>query len=274
MFKKICLVILFCFWGMQTFAKDSLSLTLDRYTHDKKTKFWINYFTKNNPARFERFMKNGERYKDLISTIFAKNGMPQDLFYLGLIESGYYLLNRSHASAVGPWQFIQGTARLYGLKVNAYYDERRSVYKSTEAAARYLKRLYKMFGAWELAFAAYNSGEGRVMRAIKAGGTKDYETLCRMRLLPKETRFYVSKVAAARIIERNPELYGMNTQIPDEVWSTRVKSYKISSTTTLNHLAKKMNVEADTLVKFNPEIKTDRIFASRAQHFRFFFPLK
>src|SRR5690606_21088104 len=113
-------------------------------------------FTVKQRDRFQRFLNNGEEYRHHIEAIFQEYGLPKELYYVGLIESGYYLGARSHASAVGPWQFIRGTGRRYGLRINSDIDERRDLFKSTHSAAQYFKDLHKMFSSWELALAAYN----------------------------------------------------------------------------------------------------------------------
>jgi membrane-bound lytic murein transglycosylase D len=178
--------------------------------HDKLYDFWIHYFTKRQKKLFERHLRNGEKYKNLVMKIFREHGLPEDLFYLGLIESGFNTKIRSRANAVGPWQFIKGTARRYGLRVDRSVDERRHIHKATHAAARFLKDLYNIFGSWELALCAYNAGEYRIINAIRRGNTRDYKELVRKKLLPKETIYYVPKIAAAKELERNPDKYGLS----------------------------------------------------------------
>ena len=152
-------------------------------------------------------MKNGEKYRPIVTRIFKKHGLPVDLFYVGLIESGFNSHIRSHADAVGPWQFIKGTATRYGLRVDRHVDERRNIHKATEAAAGYFKDLYNIFGSWELALCAYNAGEYRIINAIRRGNTRDYRELVRKKLIPKETIYYVPKVAAARYLSKYRKKY-------------------------------------------------------------------
>jgi membrane-bound lytic murein transglycosylase D len=175
---------------------------------------WMNYFTGKNRARFQRFINNGYKHKKLIQGIFKSYDIPEDLFYVGLIESGYYLKAKSHASAVGPWQFIKDTGKRYGLMINRYVDERMHIVKSTNAAARYFKDLYSIFGTWELALTAYNSGEYGLMRRIRKYGVKNYYQLSKRKIIPRETRNYVPKVLAAMEIIENPKEYGF--KIPEE----------------------------------------------------------
>jgi hypothetical protein len=134
--------------------------------------------------------------------------MPEDLVYLAMIESGFNNFARSHARAVGPWQFISATGKRYGLAVNWWVDERRDITKSTLAAVEYLKELDQLFGSWELAAAAYNAGEGKIARAIQRYGTKDFWILSKQRFLRQETRDYVPKIIAAAIISKNRAQFG------------------------------------------------------------------
>ena len=169
----------------------------------KKFDFWIKYFTKRQPARFKRHLILGIRFKKVISKILKEHNLPQDLYYVGLIESGFNTKIRSSANAVGPWQFIKGTAVRYGLRVDGVVDERRSIHKSTEAAAKYFKDLYNIFGSWELALCAYNSGEYRIINAIRRGNSRNYLELVKKKLLPQETVLYVPKIAAAKYINEH-----------------------------------------------------------------------
>ena len=166
---------------------------------------WLDFFTVNKRGRrtFEKWMARSTRYIPIIKPILQEHGMPEDLIYLSMIESGFNPRAYSHAHAVGPWQFIRATGKRYGLNVEFWIDERRDIYKSTHAAARYLKDLYTMFGSWYLAAAAYNAGEGKVLRAVKRDQTRDFWKLERnKRNFRAETRNYVPKIIAAAIIAK------------------------------------------------------------------------
>jgi hypothetical protein len=163
----------------------------------KRMQFWVDYFTKKNRERFQRFINNGEEYRHHIEEVLMQYGLPKELYFVGLIESGYYLGAKSHASAVGPWQFIRATGKRYGMKINREIDERQDLFKATHAAAKYFKDLHNMFSSWELALAAYNAGENGVLRRIIKYGTRDYYQLSRRKKLHSETINYVPKVLAA-----------------------------------------------------------------------------
>ena len=169
---------------------------------------WIEYFTGPGRKRFAYWLRQSGRYIHSFRKIFRENGLPEDLAYLPLIESGFTLMARSRAGAVGPWQFMPATARQNGLKVNRYIDERRHPVKATRAAAAYLSQLYSEFSDWHLALAAYNSGENRIRRAMRRSRRKTYWALARTRYIPNETRNYVPKFLAGLIIAKHPAVFG------------------------------------------------------------------
>ena len=140
--------------------------------------------------------------------ILKKNGLPEDLAYVAMIESGFNMKARSPAKARGPWQFIHETGQRYGLKVDFWVDERCDLEKSTVAAACYLKELFDRFGCWYLAAAGYNAGEHRVERAIQKHDTRDFWKLREYKTLPRETQEYVPQLIAAALIAKDPEKYG------------------------------------------------------------------
>jgi len=165
---------------------------------------WIDFFTGAGRSHFERWLQRSGRYVNLFRTVLKREGLPPDLVHLVFVESGFNVHARSVSAAVGPWQFMRGTGRLFGLTVNQWVDERRDPEKSTVAAARYLKHLYTIFGDWPLALASYNCGEGKILRAIKQQGTTNYWDL----RLPRQTEEYVPKFMAALAIANAPERYG------------------------------------------------------------------
>ena len=167
---------------------------------------YIEYFTGAGRSVFERWLTRSGRYMDLFRNVFKKEGLPPDLVHLVFVESGFNIHARSVSAAVGPWQFLRSTGRLFGLTVNQWVDERKDPEKSTVAAARYLKHLYSIFGDWPLALASYNAGEGTVLRAIKRQGTTNYWDL----RLPRQTEDYVPQFMAVLAISREPEKYGFD----------------------------------------------------------------
>ena len=173
---------------------------------------WIDYFQGTNRDRFGRYLQRSGRYVEWMRQILKEEGVPQDLVYLALIESGFSNSAYSRAKAVGTWQFIRSTGRHYGLDNNQWLDERRNPEKATRAAAQYLKKLYGDFGDWYLAMAAYNAGEGRVSQAIRRCGCRDFweMTAPGTRYLKPETKDYVPKFIAAAIIAKNPARYGFS----------------------------------------------------------------
>lgn len=215
---------------------------------------WIEYFTGPGRASFVRWLGRSGRYIGLFREILKENGLPQDLAYLCLIESGFSLKARSRAGAVGPWQFMPGTARMMGLKINFYVDERRNPIKATRAASAYLSELYEEFGDWHLALAGYNAGERRVVRAMRRSGKKDYWSLARTRYLPNETRHYVGKYLAGMIIAKNPEVFGFVGIDYDAPWD--YPAIALPHGISLRAIARASSVPLRTLRRINAELRT------------------
>ncbi len=165
----------------------------------------IEFFQGKGRRVFTKWLERAEYNVAPMKRILAEEGLPDELVYLAMIESGFNPKAYSYAHASGPWQFIRSTARIFGLKVTWWYDERRDLVKSTKAAAKYLKKLYYDFEDWYLALAAYNTGEARVRRHIRRYGTNDF---WRLRRLPRQTRNYLPTYLAAATIAMNPERYG------------------------------------------------------------------
>ncbi len=214
---------------------------------------FIRYFQSKGRDRFELWLSRSGKYSDIMRQILAKYGMPGDLVYLALIESGFSPKAYSVARAAGPWQFIAGTARRYGLRVDWWADERMDYEKSTHAAATYLRDLYGMFDSWPLAAAAYNAGENRIMRAVSRYKTEDFATLIRYRYLPRETKDYVPKMLAALTIAKDPDRYGFgHVQYEDPLAFDKVV---IPGGTDIAALGNIIGVPEETLREWNPELK-------------------
>lgn len=213
----------------------------------------VNFF---QTERGRRIIQNGlrraGRYRDIILSVLEEEGLPRDLIFLAQAESAFQPHARSRARAVGLWQFMSRRARQYGLEVNWWVDERRDPVKSTRAAARHLRDLFEQFGDWYLAMAAYNSGPGRVKRALRrAGGSADYWDLIERRLLPRETRNYVAIILAVALIAKNPAEYGIEVE-PEA--SLRFETVKISKPIDLRRVAEVLGEDVSALRRLNPHL--------------------
>lgn len=217
--------------------------------------YYVNYFSTTNKDLFERWLKNKKRYEPLVRRILREYGLPEDLIYLAMIESGFNLQAHSPMDADGPWQFIPETGKRYGLTVNHWVDERRDIQKSTVAAARYLQQLFSQFDCWYLAAAAYNAGENRIDRLIKRHDTRDFWQLRTYNTLPRETREYVPRLIAAAILSKNPEKYGLeDIGSPEPI---RFVAQDVPGGVPLNEVAKAASTNLTTVKTLNPELLTD-----------------
>jgi len=214
---------------------------------------FIRYFQNKGRSRFEIWLSRSGKYSDMMRGILAKYGLPGDLVYLALIESGFSPKAYSVARAAGPWQFITGTAHRYGLRVDWWADERRDYEKSTHAAASYLKDLYGMFESWPLAAAAYNAGEGKIQRAVARYKSDDISELIRHRYLARETKDYVPKMLAALTIAKDPDKYGFGDVRYEE--PLEFDKVVIPGGTDLAALGEIIGVPPDSLREWNPELK-------------------
>ncbi|MBA4312666.1 MAG: hypothetical protein C0417_08550 [Chlorobiaceae bacterium] len=209
----------------------------------------IEFFCGKGRRHFEHWLYKGGFYFPMMRKIFREEGVPEELMHLSMVESGLNPIARSWAKAVGIWQFIKGTGKLYGLQGNFWFDERRDFEKATKAAARHLKDLYTEFGDWYLALAAYNSGAGRVFRAIRKSGSKDFWKL--RPFLPKETRNYVPQYIAVTAMALDPEGYGFSV-VPSE--SLAFDYVNVDGSLDLSVLAKCADTDVGTLKDLNPEL--------------------
>lgn len=216
---------------------------------------FLRSFTTSRRATIQAQLSRSERYLPMIRRIFQEQGLPQDLVYLPMIESGFNPRAVSPMKAVGLWQFIEGTARRYGLKVNEWVDERRDPEKSTKAAARYLKDLYGQFGCWYLAAAGYNAGENRVEGVVNRHDTRDFWVMAQNHLLPQETCNYVPQLIAAVLIAKNPEKYGFNRANPRGPLAYVRK--KVPEGANLRQFADSLGLSYETLQELNPEVRGD-----------------
>ncbi len=223
---------------------------------NKEVRNYIYYFSTDRKEIFGRYLSRSSRYLPMIKKVFAEYGLPEDLAYLAMIESGYSNKARSTANAVGMWQFIKGTGLRYGLTINNEIDERRDPEKATHAAAKYLLDLYKQFGSWYLAAASYNCGEGRVQREIsKNGNMKSFWDLSSNYSLPTETKNYVPQMIAATIIAKNPEKYGFR-RIPYQP-PLKYEVVKVTEPTSLQAAAVAATTSYEEISALNPELLRD-----------------
>lgn len=215
---------------------------------------WMEYFTGAGRRHFSVYLERKAKFEPVIKPRLAEAGLPVDLIYLAMIESGFSTSAHSHAGAVGPWQFIKSTGRLFGLKQDWWRDERRDPIKSTEAAIRYLSNLHGEFGDWRLACAAYNSGEGKIRRAISKLGTRDFWEIARdRRALMRETKDYVPKMMAAAIIGKNAEQFGFRSYQPDPVL-TEFEEVYVPKAENLRTISRVANISRDQISELNPEL--------------------
>lgn len=194
-------------------------------------------------------------YKPMIDTVFDEHQLPRALTYLPVIESGYISSNMSRAGALGIWQFMPGTAREYGLRVDWWVDERLDPLKSTRAAASYLKDLYDIFGDWPLALASYNAGPGRIRRAMSASRAQSFWDMQQRSRLPRETRGYVPTFYATLAIVSDPPAHGFRLCEPvGSPWDD-VERIDLEGPVTLDYIAEVAHTNAETLYALNPSFR-------------------
>ena len=212
----------------------------------------MEYFESRGRDIFQLWLDRSARYIPVMKDIFHEKNLPEDLVYVAMIESGFNPYAVSWARAVGPWQFMPSTGKLYGLKIDWWIDERKDPIKSTQAAAEHLKDLHSIFGSWPLALASYNAGAGKVQRAVLRTRSEDFWDLKASRFIRKETKNYVPKYMAATIIAKNPEAYGFSM--------TNVAPFKydevvISESTDLRLIARCAGCTYEEIKELNPEIR-------------------
>ncbi|WP_413288365.1 LysM peptidoglycan-binding domain-containing protein [Bdellovibrio sp. HCB337] len=214
---------------------------------------WISYFQGRGRPHMERYLARSTRYEKLMKKVLRDNGLPEDLFYIALIESGFNSQARSHASAVGYWQFIRGTGKRYGLEINAMVDERKDPVLATQAAAEYFKGLYSVFGSWYLAMASYNVGENRVKREVMNHYTRDFWELAKKKRFPKETIHYIPKFIAAKLIANDMKKYGFDEI--DFMTPVEFDHVVLDKPVNLRVMAEKMNINYEDFKALNPKFK-------------------
>ncbi|MGZ3783978.1 MAG: LysM peptidoglycan-binding domain-containing protein [Bdellovibrio sp.] len=214
---------------------------------------WIAYFQGRGRAHMEKYLARSTRYEKLMKKVLRDNGLPEDLFYIALIESGFSSQATSHAAAVGFWQFIRGTGKRYGLEISPFMDERRDPVFATQAAAEYFKGLYSVFGSWYLAMASYNVGENRVKREVMNHYTRDFWELARKKRLPVETINYVPKFIAAKLIAKEPAKYGFEGI--DYLPPIEFDHITLNKPVNLRQMADKLSYNYEDFKALNPRFK-------------------
>ncbi len=212
----------------------------------------MEYFKTRGRDIFQRWLDRSARYIPTMREIFREKNLPEDLVYVAMIESGFNPYAISWARAVGPWQFMPHTGKLYGLRIDWWVDERKDPVKATYAAAEHLKDLHNLFGSWPLALASYNAGAGKVQRAVLRTRSEDFWDLKASRYIRRETKNYIPKFMAATIIAKNPEAYGF--QIP-AVEPFVYDEVVITESTDLRLIARCAGTTFETIKELNPELK-------------------
>jgi membrane-bound lytic murein transglycosylase D len=213
----------------------------------------IKLFAERLRDRFSVWLERSSKYIDIMKDILRERGMPEDLVFLPIIESGFNPNAYSPANAVGPWQFIAATAKRYGLVIDWWRDERKDPIKSTHAAALYLKDLYDMFGSWKLALAAYNAGEGRIAKAIKKSDSDDFWYLKENKKIPAETQEYVPRYIAASLIASSPDDYGFYDLVYHE--PLMYDEVTINSPIDIEIIAQCAETTVNEIRELNPELR-------------------
>ncbi len=220
---------------------------------NNRVKAFIDFFTITDRDYTKEVLGKMNLYFPLIEKVLAKNGLPDELKYLCIVESGLNPRAKSRAGAVGLWQFMYGTARLYNLKINWYIDERMDPEKSTEAACKYLQNLYDQFNDWELAMAAYDCGPGNVRRAIRRSGYKK-KFWDIYRYLPRETRSYVPQFVAINYVANNLEAHNLYLDNYEQYFPEK-DTIIVDQPLYIKTLADLTGICVDELVDLNPVLK-------------------
>ena len=243
--------------GAASVAGPTYDIDVESFATHERVQYYVDYFLGPARDRFEIWLGRLHRYEGMIRQTLRVHGVPEDMVYLALIESGYSNTAVSRAWAVGMWQFMAHTGRRYGLQYDTWVDERRDPFEATVAAARHLADLNRQFGSWYLAAAAYNGGAGRVSRGIErlpgeeidvSDGT--FFALSDRRYLHRETRDYVPKLIAAALIAKDPVRYGFDSVavleplVFDEIL--------VTDATGLDVLADLADTTARAMIELNP----------------------
>ena len=219
-----------------------------RIDKDRDIRRFIYFYAVTHKKYTQKVFERAYLYLPLIKKVFREEGLPEELALLPFIESGFNPYATSSSGAAGLWQFLKGTGERFGLKINRYVDERRDIYKSTVAAARYLKHLYKMFGRWDLAISAYNCGEGCILSKIKDSRENFWDIKYR---LPQQTREYFPRFLAVLMIAKNPGRYG----IYPKKRTVRIRKKTAKNSISLRKLSYIYDIDYDLLKLYNAHFR-------------------
>jgi membrane-bound lytic murein transglycosylase D len=228
---------------------------------------YLDYFKNDTRGRsvMSNWVRRAGRFRALFEGVLEREGLPKDLFYVAMVESGFESAARSPVGAGGIWQFMPSAARAYGLEVGYWVDARRDPERSVEAAARYLKDLFVRFGSWHLVFAAYNAGYGAVLKSIARYNTNDFWELCHHEAgLPWESSLYVPKILAAAIVGHNLQAFGFADVVPDPPYV--VDRVEVPPGTGLAAVARAVRAQPQVLAALNPQLLRDRTPPDRGKY--------
>jgi len=243
-------------WKDEVYAQRLAALDMNTpfdLTYNKVVQAYLELYAVKKREMTSRMLGLSELYFPVFEEYLDRHGMPMEMKYLAVVESALNPNARSRAGAVGLWQFMLPTARMFGLNADSYIDERHDLHKSTEAACQYLKYLYNMYGNWEMALAAYNCGPGNVNKAIRrSGGERDYWKIYDH--LPRETRGYVPAFIAVNYIFEHAADHNLYPVVPSYC-AYEVDTVQVCYPLDLNALAKKIGVAENELRELNPTFK-------------------
>lgn len=220
-----------------------------QYNH--QVQFWIRHFQTEGRKVFKSWLRRSQKYMPHVQRILREQGLPQDLAYIPMIESGFVSHARSPASAVGPWQFIGETGNRYGLATNWWLDERMDFEKSTKAAAKYFRYLYSIFNCWNLSAAGYNTGENRIIRLVEKHKTRNFWEISRAGGISRETQNYVPKLIATMLIAKAPQLYGF--KVP-KAFPLVYERLDVPGGTRLDVISRRSGISRELMRDLNPEL--------------------
>lgn len=242
-----------------SFARDRMSGPIAPYfgsipvVVNNRVDYWVQYFKTSGRKEFMKWLIRGEGLKDQVRPLLRDGGVPMEFYYLAMVESGFNTGAKSRVRATGTWQFMRGTAQLYGLQVNHWVDERLDPIKSTSAAANYLRDLYAELGDWHLAMAAYNAGPGKMRSAIRRAGSRDFWHLAETKHIARETANYVPKVLAAVLLASDAKGHGFDLQ-PCVVEPFPEAVVTVTKPVQLDEIAQKLGVSRRQIAAWNPEL--------------------